>query len=151
MPENKLVQPSCEYCRRLAQYHNTERKGLERYFCFGERTIPSGADTYDTHNFCLYTPWKGVIQFHVCQADMDWWMALFLATWREITGKEKIHWPAIESMADMVRFKEGSDSKWAVELLKSLDEDKLKELLRTCALITDPLSQELMKKASEGE
>jgi len=40
-----------------------------------------------------------------------------------------------------------SDKNWVAEFLKSLDEDKLKELLKTVALITDPLSQELMKKA----
>ncbi len=37
-----------------------------------------------------------------------------------------------------------------VELLEKLDEDKLKELLRTVALITDPLSQELLKKGRES-
>ncbi|MBA7490008.1 hypothetical protein ES702_00542 [subsurface metagenome] len=41
-------------------------------------------------------------------------------------------------------------TKWAVELLEGLDEDELKELLRTAALITDPLSQELMKKAASN-
>lgn len=41
------------------------------------------------------------------------------------------------------------DPKKTVELLKSLPEEELKELLRTTALITDPLSQELMKKAAE--
>lgn len=42
-------------------------------------------------------------------------------------------------------------SESTIELLKSLDEDALKDLIRTCALIADPLSQELMKKAaSEG-
>ncbi len=105
MGENMLVHPSCGYCRRLAQYKNTERKGLERYFCFGERAIPSAAETYDTHNFCVYTPFKGVVQFHVCAADMEWWMALFLAAWKQMRDKPEIHWPAIESMADMVRLK----------------------------------------------
>ena len=38
-----------------------------------------------------------------------------------------------------------------VDLLKSLDEDQLKELLRTCAIITDPLSQELMRKAVDSD
>jgi len=44
---------------------------------------------------------------------------------------------------------EWSESKWAIEFLESLDEVQLKELLRTAALITDPLSQELLKKASQ--
>ena len=43
------------------------------------------------------------------------------------------------------------DPKQTVELLKSLPEDELKDLLRTVALITDPLSQELMKKAAHSE
>ena len=42
------------------------------------------------------------------------------------------------------------DPKKTVELLKSLPEEELKELLRTTALITDPLSQELMRKAAES-
>lgn len=41
------------------------------------------------------------------------------------------------------------ETEWAVKLLNSLEENKLKALLRVCALITDPLSQELMKKAAE--
>ena len=43
-----------------------------------------------------------------------------------------------------------TESTWAVELLKNLNENQLKELLRTDALITDPLSQELIKKAMQG-
>ena len=43
------------------------------------------------------------------------------------------------------------DTKKTVELLKSLPEDELKDLLRTVAIITDPLSQELIKKAVEPE
>jgi len=35
-----------------------------------------------------------------------------------------------------------------VKLLKSLKDDELKDLLKTVAIITDPLSQELIKKAS---
>ena len=40
-----------------------------------------------------------------------------------------------------------NDPKLAKELLKNLPEPELKEMLRVCALITDPLSQELMKRA----
>lgn len=43
-----------------------------------------------------------------------------------------------------------TESTWAVELLKNLNENQLKELLRTDALITDPLSQELIKKSMQG-
>jgi len=42
-----------------------------------------------------------------------------------------------------------SEEEWAAAFLRALPEIKLKALLKTCALITDPLSQELMKKASE--
>lgn len=42
------------------------------------------------------------------------------------------------------------ETKWVIKLLHSLEEDRLKALLRVCALITDPLSQELIKKASES-
>ncbi len=38
-----------------------------------------------------------------------------------------------------------------IKFLKSLEEDQLKESLRTVALITDPLSQELLKKAAQEE
>ena len=41
------------------------------------------------------------------------------------------------------------DTKWAVEFLTSLEEGRLKALLRVCALIADPLSQELIKRAIE--
>jgi len=42
-------------------------------------------------------------------------------------------------------------SKSNVDVLKSLEEDQLKDLIRTAALIADPLSQELLKKASQEE
>ncbi len=38
-----------------------------------------------------------------------------------------------------------------VELLTGLEEDKLKELLGACSLITDPLGQELIKRAASEE
>ncbi len=75
---------------------------MRRYFCFGERNEASPANPWDLHNFCVYTPFKGVVQFHICAADMEWWMALFLAAWKEMRNKPEIHWPAIESMANMV-------------------------------------------------
>ncbi len=42
-------------------------------------------------------------------------------------------------------------TKSALDLLESLDEDLLKEVLRISALIADPLSQELIKEASLEE
>lgn len=45
-----------------------------------------------------------------------------------------------------------SDNKeWVSELLESLDEDKLKELLGAVSLIVDPLGQELIKRAASEE
>ena len=41
------------------------------------------------------------------------------------------------------------DEDWAAAFLRSLSERKLRAMLRICALITDPLSQELIKKAME--
>lgn len=101
MIEDKLVQPSCEYCRRLVHHKHTWEKGLERYTCFGERTIPSTAEPVDEYNFCVYSPFKGVVQFHVCPADLKFWMAFFLAARREITG-EDMDWSTIEAEADML-------------------------------------------------
>ena len=75
---------------------------MRRYFCFGERDEVSPTNPWDLHNFCIYTPFKGVVQFHICAADMEWWMALFLAAWKQMRDKPEIHWPAIEAMADMV-------------------------------------------------
>lgn len=39
--------------------------------------------------------------------------------------------------------------EWAAAFLRVLSEEKLRALLKVCALITDPLSQELMRKAAE--
>jgi len=100
-----LVHPTCKYCTRKAHHHSDFEGEKDRFFCVGERNEPSFANPRDTHNFCVYTPYKGVVQFHYCQADMEWWIALFLAAWLETSGKEKIHWPAIEAFADIVRFK----------------------------------------------
>jgi len=113
--EREIVFHSCKFCTPIA-YRGDERENVEmrRFFCFGRRKNPSPADPLDKHNFCVYTPFKGIVQFHVEQGDIDWWLALFLAAWREITGKDEIFWPAIEAMADMVslcqdKAKEGVD------------------------------------------
>ncbi len=107
MKKRELVHPSCRYCRPLSYFKGeTLGEGLERYFCFGERDSPSTANPIDKYNFCVYTPFKGVVQFHVCQGDMEWWMALFLAAWREITGQEQIFWETIETIATGLKFKE---------------------------------------------
>ncbi len=41
-------------------------------------------------------------------------------------------------------------SEILIELLEDLEEEKLKEFLRATTLITDPLGQELLKKAAES-
>jgi len=98
MVEQGFIQPSCKYCHPLAYWEGFEGE-MKRYFCFGERNNPSPVDSGDTHNFCVYTPFKGVVQFHLCQGDIDIWMAMFLAAWRQITGCETINWSVIENMA----------------------------------------------------
>lgn len=42
-----------------------------------------------------------------------------------------------------------SDQDWAIDFLNGLDKNKLQALLKVCALITDPLSQELIKRAAD--
>lgn len=104
-----LQHPACAYCTRLSHYRGTDPEGpLRRYFCFGERDEASPVNPRDKHNFCINTPFKGVVQFHVCAADMEWWMAMFLAAWQEMRDKPEIHWPAIEAIAETVKVPRGS-------------------------------------------
>ena len=108
MDERKLVHPSCKYCTPLAYHEFEHRAEMERYFCFGKRNNPSPAEPSDEFNFCIYTPFKGVIQFHVQQADIELWMALFLAAWMKITDLENINWSVIGEMTrEMVGFRGG--------------------------------------------
>ncbi len=44
-----------------------------------------------------------------------------------------------------------SEKYGVTEFLKGLDKDMLQELLRTVSLLVGPLSQELIKKALDGE
>ena len=98
-----LIHHSCEYCTRKAHQQSNHGGEMNRFFCIGKRDEPSFANPRDTHNFCVYTPYKGVVQFHCCQADMEWWMALFLVAWKDISGMEEINWSAIEAFANIVR------------------------------------------------
>lgn len=48
-----------------------------------------------------------------------------------------------------INYLEAKQHESIIELLKSMDKDRLQELLKTVAIIVDPLSQELMRKAAE--
>lgn len=102
MGESKeLVHPSCRFCRPMSYYggQGSPRGEMRRYFCFGERHNSSPVDQDDKYNFCVYTPFKGVIQFHMCYADINAWIAIFVSVWRQLTGRP-IDFATISSMAD---------------------------------------------------
>jgi len=83
----KLYHPSCEQCKRMA-LHATGDEGAPRFFCIGKRIAGEAVCKIDQYNFCVYTPYKGVVQFQVWEGDMEIWIALFTAA-RELIVKDK--------------------------------------------------------------
>ena len=99
----KLYQPSCEQCKRMA-HHKTGEEGAPRFFCIGKRTAGKAVCEIDQYNFCVYTPFKGVIQFQVWEGDMEIWIALFwtartlIAEDKKLPSIYKIHEGWLECM-----------------------------------------------------
>lgn len=78
---------------------------------------PSTACSDDDWNFCIYTPWKGVVQFHVNEGDMKLWIAGMYAVLREME-------PTFDIMKSV---------SWL---------DKMKEMMRKSARAANPQVQE---------
>ena len=111
---SELVHPSCRYCKRIL-YHKTglPEKKLPRFFCLGKRDTTL-ADSVDDHNFCIYSPYKGVVQFQIYHGDLELWYALFHTAVEEISGKvpSNLGWLKemkrnMKASAKIVKFKYG--------------------------------------------
>lgn len=87
-----LIHPACKGCSRIV-HHLTGPEDARRYFCIGYRTKGEPVVPVDEYNFCVCTPYKGVVQFQVYAGDFRLWIALFYAGLRAIEGK---HMPLSE-------------------------------------------------------
>ena len=72
----------------MMAHHKTGDEDKPRYFCIGKRTAGKPMDAIDQYNFCVYTPYKGVVQFQIWEGDMEIWIALFSVA-RRLIIKDK--------------------------------------------------------------